>query len=295
MSTQTPLQPVDAGDADFQQIVIDASHEVPVLVDFWAPWCEPCKVLGPILEKLVEEFQGRFKLVKVNMDESPMLAQALTIRSIPAVKLIMNGEIRDEFMGAYPEPEVRKFLEKHLPAESDEDAVEGLQRYAAGDKAGARQIFQSTLREDPNNIVAQIGMGNLALEEGNVEEAKQRLDAIAEDDLNHLVDKTLPQQALGVLRARIFLFDHCGSQNGAPGDEGTAGEDLDSRFSRACQKALEGAYEEALQEFLDIVREDRSFKDDAGRKAMLAVFDLLPPDSPLTGTFRTRLSSLLFS
>lgn len=295
MSTPAPATTLEATDANFQQAVIDGSHQVPMLVDFWAPWCEPCKVLGPLLEKLASEYDGRFNLVKVNMDENPMLAQALAIRSIPAVKLIMNGEIRDEFMGAYPEPEVRKFLERNLPGASDGDAMEGLKAYAAGDRARALGIFQATLAEDPGNTVSLIGMGNLALEQGDVEAARKALAGIDEMELDNLGEKALAQKALAVLRARLFLLDSAGAVDGPPGPPPAEGAGLEERFTHACRLALEGAYEDALQGLLDIVREDRKFKDDGGRRAMLAVFDLLPPDSPLLGNYRTRLSSLLFS
>ncbi len=296
MSTPAPVQPVDAGDANFQQVVIDASHEVPVLVDFWAPWCEPCKVIGPVLEKLAAEYQGKFKLVKVNMDENPMLAQALMIQSIPAVKLIADGAIKDEFMGASPEPEIRNFLEKNLAplAAPEDDASAGLGLLAMGDRAGALRIFQANLADKPNDAVALIGMGTLALEEGNLEQAKQALEAVVEDDLGNLSDKTVPLRFLAALRSRLFLIEQAETRN-SEGEPPEAEGDIEARFTGACGNALEGGFEEALESLLKIVREDRKFRDDGGRKAMLAVFDLLPPDSELGNSFRSQLSSLLFS
>ena len=132
MSNDMSNSVVDATDADFQQVVIDAPENLPILVDFWAPWCAPCKTLGPILEKLATEAQGSFKLVKVNMDENPMLAQALMIQSIPAVKLFVNGVIKDEFMGAFSEADIRSFLDQNLPSSSDLEGHIGIAAICPG-------------------------------------------------------------------------------------------------------------------------------------------------------------------
>ena len=270
---------------------------MPVLVDFWAPWCEPCKVIGPVLEKLAAEADGRFKLVKVNMDESPMLAQALMIQSIPAVKLFVNGAIKDEFLGAYPEPEIRKFLEKNLPSASDEEAESGLQQFAEGDREKALEMFEQALQEDPDNAVALIGMGNYQFDEGNLEEARAAVARVSEFDLGNLADKANAEKALAGLRAKLFLrdsLDACAAAGGGVSG-GDAADDISSRLRRGCELALEGAYEASLEALLSIVAENRKFMDDIGRKGMVAVFDLLPNDSELTYAYRNKLSSLLFS
>jgi len=313
MSIDMSQPVVDATDADFQRVVIDESQQVPVLVDFWAPWCGPCKVIGPVLEKLAAEAAGTFKLVKVNMDENPMLAQALMIQSIPAVKLFINGAIKDEFLGAFPEPEIRKFLEKNLPSASDQGAESGLQQFAEGEKGKALEMFQQALQEDPDNAVALIGMGNYQFEEGNLEEARAAVARVSEFDLDNLVDKANAEKALAGLRAKLFLrdsLDACADTGGGEVGGGDAGggevgggdagggetaEDLNSRLRRGCELALEGAYEASLEALISIVREDRKFMDDIGRKSMVAVFDLLPNDSELTYAYRNQLSSLLFS
>ena len=298
MSIDMSQPVVDASDADFQQVVLEESKQVPVLVDFWAPWCAPCKTIGPVLEMLAAEAGGRFKLVKVNMDENPMLAQALMIQSIPAVKLFVNGAIKDEFLGAYPEPEIRKFLEKNIPSASDEGAESGLQQFAEGDKERALEMFQQALQEDPDNAVALIGMGNYQFEEGNLEEARAAVARVSEFDLGNLVDKANAEKALAGLKAKLFLrdsLDACADAGGGDAGGGDAADDINSRLRRGCELALEGSYEASLEALLSIVGEDRKFMDDIGRKSMVAVFDLLPNDSELTFAYRNKLSSLLFS
>ncbi|HKI97815.1 MAG TPA: tetratricopeptide repeat protein [bacterium] len=279
---------IEAGDQDFEAKVLERSNQVPVLVDFWAPWCGPCKVIGPVLEKVAKQWGGRFELVKVNVDESPMLAQALRIQSIPAVKLFINGRIQDEFMGAYPEPEVVRFLEHNLPSEQVDDAVAGLQLWQQGDHAGAMHIFDTVLAQDPKNAAALIGRGHCLMDQGDLDGAKDAVANVNAVDLEKLTDRQQLEKLLAILHGRIYLTE------AAEADDSAQGE-VAAKFTGACQAALTGQFERALTDLLDIVRTDRKFKDDAGRKAMLAVFDMLPPDSPLLLSFRQKLSNLLFA
>jgi putative thioredoxin len=279
---------VEATDQDFEAKVIEKSNQVPVLVDFWAPWCGPCKTIGPILEKLAAESNGRFDLVKVNMDESPMLAQALRIQSIPAVKLFINGAIQDEFMGAYPEAEIVSFLEKNLPTEGVGDAVLGLQLLQSGNTAAAMKIFEQVLAEEPQNPIAQIGMGHILLDQGDIEGAREKAYGVNEVELEKLSDRQKMEKLLSALKGRIFLNENMDAKEESPGE-------LASKFSQACQGALQGNYEAALETLLSIVKSDRKFKKDGGRLGMLAIFDILPLNSPLTADYRQKLSSILFS
>ncbi|MDH4247735.1 MAG: co-chaperone YbbN [Deltaproteobacteria bacterium] len=277
----------DVKEQDFERDVLVKSRTVPVLVDFWAPWCGPCKVLGPTLEKLAQAYKGRFHLAKVNMDESPMLAQVFRIQSIPAVKLFVNGELRDEFMGAYPEEEIVRFLKPHLPSSQGAEAVMGLDLVESGDLVKALPLFEKTLSTEPKNPVALLGMGFYHLEQGQIAEAKGMVERISEVSLDKLPDRQRLEKRLSQLKSWIYLMENA-SENG------TGDPDLSARFTRACAEALEGRHEEALVALLDIVRINRGFREDAGRKGMLAVFDLLPPDSPLLGAYRSKLSNLLF-
>jgi putative thioredoxin len=282
---------IEAGDQDFEAKVIERSKQVPVLVDFWAPWCGPCKVIGPVLEKLAGKWDGRFELVKVNMDESPMLAQVLRIQSIPAVKLFINGRIQDEFVGAYPEPEVVRFLEHNLPSEQVEDAMAGLRLWQMGDHDGAMRVFKQVLQSDPKNQAALIGMGHCLMDQGELEQAREMVTKVNAAELEKLTERALMEKLLSVLRSRIYLTETAEANGDAPGESAELGPMLRG----ACEAALTGQFERALADLLAIVKKDRKFRDDAGRKAMLAVFDLLPPDSPLLASYRQQLSNLLFS
>ncbi|MBI4082631.1 MAG: tetratricopeptide repeat protein [Candidatus Lambdaproteobacteria bacterium] len=293
MSSQSATV-TEATDVNFQAAVLDKSQEVPVLVDFWAPWCGPCKVIGPILDKLAGEGAGKFELVKVNVDESPMVAQILRIQSIPAVKLFINGEIHGEFLGAYPEPEVRKFLEKYLPSDASMTAVDGMQLYQLGRTAEAARVFRAVLEKEPSSAAALLGMGTYHIDRGDVAEASQMVSRISEAELERIAKNEGLKRALAVLRARIFLTE--GADNGRAAAGKDIGEDdLDARFQQACRQALKGAFQPALDELLRIVRKDRKLRDDGARKAMLAVFDLLPHTDPIAQAYRQKLSFVLFS
>jgi len=288
MSIQDRSTTFVATDQNFAQTVIERSHQVPVLVDFWAPWCAPCQTLGPVLERLAGESNGKFVLAKVNVDENQQIAYALQIRSIPAVKLIVDGKLKDEFMGAYPEPMVREFLQQNLPSEQELEAKQGVEKLHSGDTAEAQRMFRETLAGDPKNAKALVGLGLILIDEGDLEGARDLLgQAVEQDDI---------RRELAQLRAKVFLAEHAAGDTGSLKARAQADpKDLDAKLALACQDALGGRAEPALVALLDIVRTDRKFKEDAGRKGMVSVFDILPPDSPLINQYRGKLSSILFS
>ena len=278
---------VDVNEENFETEVLERSAEVPVLVDFWAPWCGPCKVLGPVLEKLAQEYGGAFRLAKINVDESPNIAGAFGIQGIPAVKLFQDGDLVSEFTGALPEPTIREFLSKFLPSAADKIADEGAALEAAGKTAEAKALYKSILESDPNHGGSLLGLGRLAMNAGDADAAMKYLDQIS-----IVADE---RKEADRLIARLKL------QSGAAENEAAlrekvkaAPKDLAARFELAQALAAVEKYEEALQEFLAVVKADRGFQDDAGRKSMLQIFEVLGSDHPLTDRYRSELAAVLF-
>jgi putative thioredoxin len=278
---------IDVGDDDFASRVLEASRRTPVVVDFWAPWCGPCRALGPLLERLAAEHAGEFVLAKVNVDESPRTAQRYGVRSIPAVIGVRDGAIVAEFVGAQPEANVRRFLAAVLPTEADRLAKEAVALAQAGDAAGAEAKLRLALERDARHGRALLGLAALLGARGQTQDALALLEKITGGELElaeaeklaaRLRTSSAPAQDEGALRARIAR----------------APDDLAARIELGRALAASGRHEEALAELLEAVKRDAAFEDGAARKTMLDVFALLGGEHPLTQRFRAELGRALF-
>ncbi len=278
---------VEVGEADFQAEVLDRSHQVPVMVDFWAPWCGPCRVLGPVLERLVEEQAGEIILAKVNVDENPSLASHFHIQGIPAVKVFKDGEVAEEFTGTIPETGVRELLSRLLPSESDRQALEGARLEEKGQVEEAKTIYQTILERDANHASALLGLGRILM----TSDEKESLDF-----LERVPPSTPERKEADRLIARLRLTQ------GLNNDETSLRKILESephnlqaRFDLAQTLAAKERYEEALEEFLTVLKKDKGFRDDGARTAMLQIFEVLGSESEIVEKYRSELAKVLFS
>jgi putative thioredoxin len=274
---------VDVGDADFETAVIDRSHATPVVVDFWAPWCGPCRALGPLLERLAQEHAGAFVLAKVNVDEAPGVAQAFGIQGIPAVKAFRDGMLMAEFVGAQPEPTVRKLLEVVLPNEIDRLVA------AATDQAPAEAeaTLRAALECEPRHPKALLALARLVAGRGDVAEALRLLDLVAPP--SPLVAEA--ERFAAELRTR---GDGAGDESALRARIAADPGDLEARLALGRTLAALGRHEDALGELLAVVQREPRFDDDAARKAMVDLFAVLGSDHPLTERFRGELAKALF-
>ena len=281
MTTETV---VNTNDGTFTADVLDRSHELPVVVDFWAPWCGPCRVIGPILEELAAEYAGRVQLVKLNTDESPQMATQYGITGIPAVKAFKDGEVASEFVGALPEPRIRAFFESLLPNEADRLVAEAESVRAAGDLGAARMHLETALQHDPEHERATVGLAGILLDEGDFDGADELL-AQWEGD---------PRFGR-VLASMHFRRDAAGQDRAALEARVEANpDDAEAHFLLANVLGVADEWEECVEHLLATVRLDRSFREDAGRLRLLDTFLLLGEEHELTEESRRRLTNLLF-
>jgi putative thioredoxin len=279
----------DVNRDDFDDKVIAASRSVPVIVDFWAEWCQPCRVLKPILEKLATEYQGRFILAKVNSDDNQELAMRYGVRGIPAVKAFVDGRLADEFAGALPEAQVRQFIDGLIPSPAEPLRQEALTAHSRGDLEQARTLLARAIELDPRNEAAYLDYVETSIECGALEEAGQLLDALRE--------RARDQARVQSLDARLRLAGNAGGDTTALKERIAADPgDLDARLQLANALAMTGNYRPAFEQLLEIVRRDRHWQDEAGRKTMLTLFNLLashPEHDDLVREYRVALSRTL--
>jgi putative thioredoxin len=278
----------DITEDSFQYEVIEASRSVPVLVDFWADWCQPCRMLAPLLEQLAQAHAGAVKIVKVDSDAQPQLAAGLGVRALPTVKLFRHGKLVDEFSGVQPLSALQAFLAPHLPRETDALLREAEILAGAGRRKEALDLLYRALEADSEDYRIPPRLADLLMAEGRLDEAERLL-------------KSLPanvQQDEEVLRlnARLAFARTAGEAADAAALSATLEKEpdnLDVRYQYSAVKVMQGEYEEAMDSLLEIISRDRSYRDDIGRRALVDVFQLLGNEGPLVKKYRGKLSSVL--
>ena len=278
---------------DFMRDVVEASREVPVLVDFWAPWCGPCRQLTPLLEKAVRAAKGAVKLVKMNIDEHPQIPGQMGVQSIPAVFAFQDGKPVDGFMGALPEARIKSFIARLIGDESadaaaDLDAAD--EALAAGDANTAAQAFAEALQKDAENDRAAAGLAKCYIKTGDLTRAEQTLALVPPAKAD--------SAAVASARASLELARKAANAGDAESLRAKLAanpNDSQSRFDLAVALNAKGDRQGALDELLTIIRKDRAFNDDAARKQLLQLFDAWGASDPATISGRQRLSSLLFA
>lgn len=276
----------DATTATFETEVLQKSLQTPVLVDFWAPWCEPCKTLGPLLEKLAGEYNGAFQLAKVDVDQEQQIAAAFQIRSVPTVYLVKGGQLVDGFPGALPEGQLREFLAQHgiAPAEPVADAAE----QAPLDPQAQVDVLRAQIAAEPDKDELKLDLAVALLQIGGVDEARGLIDALP---ANLATDDR-------AVRARARLAFATALKEAPAADVlvsriSNDGTDLDARHLRGVQLLLAGEDEAALEQLLEMLRIDRTFSDGLPRRVLIDAFNVID-DVELVGRYRRRMASLLF-
>jgi len=280
--------------ASFMADVIEGSHEGLVIVDFWAPWCGPCKQLGPALERAVQAAKGQARLVKINIDENPELAREMHVQSIPAVYAFFQGRPVDGFMGAIPESQVKSFIERLVRATGSGGAGEALAQadaaLAANDVAAAEHVYKQVLAADAGNAPAHAGLVRCRLAAGDARAARKLLERVpaelaetpeivAARTALDLAEAAPKKGAAGDLQARVSRD---------PGDH-------QARFELAAALYAEGRRAEAVDQLIEIIKRERNWNDQAARKELLKYFEALGPTDPVTVAGRRKLSSVLFA
>jgi len=270
---------IDVSEADFEYQVLAYSQQVPVIVDFWAEWCVPCRTLSPMLENLAQEAGGTFRLAKVNVDHNPNLAMRFNVSSIPSVKAFRDGKVVSEFVGLKPEPYLKEFIRSIAPSAMDLTLEKGLSLMAMSQWKSAEQAFREVLEDDPGRTPALLGLSKSLLAQGQVVETQRILHAFP------------PSREFSSARTLQPLVDALiRSQDG----QNVNDDPLEAAFNRALRLFTRGNIEAALDGFLDILREDKRYHNGEVRLIILSLFEIMGEENPLTRQYRQELASVLF-
>jgi putative thioredoxin len=279
---------VETSEATFQSDVVDRSQEVPVVVDFWATWCQPCRLLGPILERLANEYQGRFCLVKANVDQMPAVAGSLGVQSIPAVFAVRDGQIVDQFLGLLPEPQIRAWIDRLLPT-AVENLTEEAETLEVINPTAAEAKYRKAIELEPADAKARIGLARVLLSASRLDEARTLIDELAAADLLDTEGERLRAE----LELRLQEQEIGGLQTAR---EAAAAEpdNLPLQLNLAKALTVDNQFEEALETALRLVEKDRAGVGEEARKLMVQIFHLLGTESELANTYRRKLTMLLY-
>jgi len=280
--------------ATFMTDVVEASRQVPVIVDFWATWCGPCKQLTPALEKAVTAAKGAVKMVKIDVDQNQDLAAQFRIQSVPSVFAFKNGQPVDGFAGALPESQIKAFIQRLTgqtgPSPVDQALEQAQASYDAGDYGAAGNLYMQVLREDPASTKAVAGVIRCAVASGQLDQAR--------DMLGQLPEEALEDSEIAAAKTALDLAlegEAAGDTAGLEAQVNANPKDHQARFDLAAALYSRGNAEAAIDQLLEIVKRDRQWEDDGARKRLVEIFDALGPTNPLTVAGRRKLSSMLFA
>jgi putative thioredoxin len=280
---------IDATLSSFERDVIEASMEVPVVVRFWAPWCASCRQLGPILEKLEREYGGRFRLVNVNSDTNPELVSSFQLKSVPYTVAFVDGNAVAQFMGTQPEPYIRAFVDRLIPNPGELEHRAARDALVMGQLDIAEQYLGNAIALDPANEGARLDLVGIHLEHGEVDEARRQFDT-----LSVAAEQCSAYESITM---RLAAAERAASLPPAETLARRIGEfpaDLQARIDLAELHIAEHQYRPAMEQLLEVVRRDRGFENDLGRRKMLALFDLAAGEPDLVSEYRSKLSSILY-
>lgn len=279
---------IELNAATFETEVIQKSQQMPVLVDFWADWCAPCKMLMPVLTKLATDYAGQLHITKVNTDLERDLAQQHGIRSLPTLHLYRNGQRVEEVLGAQPEAALRILVEKYLSRASDNTLQQALACAETGDREQAVQLLEQACSEDPGNPRLPLELARLYMDEGQLDDARELLESqpreLRESDQ---------------VRGMLLLMEFAASSAGSPDNAALAQRleenpaDALARYQLASRQLTAGDYDAALENFIELLKRDRKYGDGAAQRGLLATFSLLGEDDERVGTYRRRMFNLL--